>query len=146
MRRTLVVVDVQPYYVDDGAPYMDRIVKLILQFKEYGNPIILLEYGFDQAGTVKVVKDAVGAYRHCVTVRKDGLCGGREVIEECEGHQWPLDFLLCGVAYNCCVQETADTLAEQYLVEVALDCTDAGSDGWRGGPRVIVTRQFEEAA
>ena len=146
MLRTLVVVDVQPYYVDDGAPYMDRIIKLILRFKEDGNPIILLEYGFDHEGTVKVVRDAVGAYKHCVTVHKDGLCGGEEVVAECEGHRWPLDFLLCGVAYNCCVQETADTLAEQYPVEVALDCTDAGSDGWRGGPRVVVTRRFEEAA
>ena len=142
--KTLVVVDMQPFYVISGWRYTDRIIKLIRQFKDAGNPIILLEFG--GANTIKKIRNAVGSYKKWMPVKKDDLSGSKEVIKECKFHLWPLDFLLCGVSYDCCVQETADALVKQYPVEVALDCTDAGSDCWHGDQLVIVTRLFDEAA
>lgn len=145
MRRTLVVVDMQLWEFNTEL-CADRVAELIRRFRAAWDPIIILEYK-GSGSTIPPVMDAVKGYDHWTVVEKENYNGGDEVLEACEANGWPLDFLLCGVSYKCCVEQTADNLAGLYPVEVALDCTDAGGgDEWRGGRLVEVTRRFEEAA
>lgn len=141
MKKTLVVVDMQIF--EPGAKKcLGRVIKLIRRFKAAGNPIIVLQYE-GSGSTIQSVLDMVKNYRRWALVPKEDYGGGREVLKKCRARRWPLDFVLCGVAYDCCVQETADTLVEEAPVEVVLDCTDAAAnDLWKGDSKVNVTKRF----
>lgn len=149
MQQTLVVVDMQVF--DTRSDYCaDRVVELTRRFREAGDPIVILEYN-GSGSTIPSIMDAVegytdGVYDLWTVAEKDFYDGSEEVLKKCNGHGWPLDFLVCGVSYKWCVQRTADALSLLHPVEVALDCTDAGDNEWGGGSRVNVTRRFEEAA
>ena len=145
MHRTLVVVDMQVFEKSTGH-CLGRVVELVRQFREAGDPVVLLEYK-GSGNTVAAVRDAVAGYGRCATVAKDDFDGGREVLDACRANGYPPDFVVCGVAHHCCVMHTANTLAAKHPVEVALDCTDADENyEWEGNPRVEATRRFEEAA
>ena len=145
MRRTLVVVDMQ-IFENRTKLCADRVAELIRRFRAAGDPIIILEYR-GSGSTIPPVMDAVEGYDHWTVVEKEDYNGGEEVLEACGRDLWPLDFLVCGVSYKWCVEQTADHLSGLHPVEVALDCTDAGDDDeWKGGRLVKVTRRFEEAA
>ena len=149
MQRTLVVVDMQIFDTRSGY-CADRVVELIRRFREAGDPIVILEHN-GSGSTIPSIMDAVEGYAEGIfdlwtVIEKDFYDGSGEVLKKCNGSAWPLDFLVCGVSYKWCVQRTADTLATLHPVEVALDCTDAGDNEWKGSSLVKVTRQFEEAA
>lgn len=144
MCRTLVVVDMQ-LFENRTECCDDRIVELIHRFRKVGDPIVILEY-CGSGSTIPPIMTALEGYDRWVVTEKENYNGSEEVLETCEINGWPLDFLLCGVSYKCCVEQTADSLAGLYPVEVALDCTDAGENEWKGGSLVEVTRRFDEAA
>lgn len=145
--RTLVVVDMQPYYVDPKAPYIDRVIELISWFRADGSPIIFVEFGYGGGKTVEAVRDTVRRYGNHVTVVKRGIDGGREVLDACRIHGFPTDFVVCGVSVTCCVMDTSDTLVEDRPVEVVMDCTDADdTEQWKGDDRVKANRWFTKEA
>lgn len=142
--RTLVVVDMQNGYVTRGAPYMKRVIELVLRFRANGWPIILVEF---EGETIKSVRNTVKNYDNCATVQKHRASGGKAVLEACSEYGYPTDFVVCGVSVCCCVRSTANTLVEEHPVEVAVDCTDAyEEEQWGGDNRVKANKWFTKEA
>ena len=125
MRRTLVVVDMQPRFVNSEAEYINRTIELIRWFMIGGNPIIFVESAFGEGKIIKAVKDTVKGYGNHVTVNKRSNDGSWQVWDACLEHGFPIDFVVCGVYYDCCVMETSYALAKRFSVEVVMDCTDS---------------------
>ncbi len=132
--KTLVVIDMQKYYLDgnriiyDIVPAICSLIQYAIQNKW---PIIIVESdGMDK--TIKEITDITDGYPHETTVIKNEYNGGPEVIQCLNEHpSWSLNLLVCGIYGDYCVSATVKGLfVESELVEidVVADAVYSSSD------------------
>lgn len=140
MQPTLVIVDMQSEF--EAAMNPDVVVGVtqeILKAKEYGSPIILLEYegcGRSHHGFLNLLKN----YRRKASVKKVDDDGSTEVIRTIRRRCFnPFHIRVCGVNSDACVQDTVVGLLHKLThtkVEVVKQaCGTAGLFSWRKFPK-----------
>ncbi|KKN91199.1 hypothetical protein LCGC14_0220670 [marine sediment metagenome] len=122
--RTLVIIDMQTDFYDK-----DEIIPNICSLIQYARQkiwaIIVVEYE-GRGNTDDAIIQALDEYPHKETVYKQGMDGGKKVLDCINSHpSWPLDLLVCGIYGHACVPETVSGLFKSSdLVEISV-VTDA---------------------
>jgi len=107
MNRTLIIVDMQDYFVDrNERRIIPAVLKLIQYAKSNGWGIIVLE--FDGCGkTIKEIAEKIKKYEHLVNILKYSEDGGEEILHFTNNNpRWSKDFVICGVYGDMCVAGT----------------------------------------
>lgn len=147
-QRTLVVVDVQPGFLDGRhEAFLQSVEGLILEARAAGGPIIFLEYEGRFGPTYRQLQKLVEGYEErSKRVTKGHWSGAREVTDTCNKYGFGRGiFRVCGVYTDQCVSYTVKDLAAAFprsLVEVVpaacrsyqQACKGADSDGWADFP------------
>ena len=122
--KTLVVINMQEHFVSPNARHiLPTVCELIEQAKQNNWAIILVQLVYGKGTNIcKKILDAVEGYPHLAFVSKNGMDGGKQVLD-CLRHspKWSLDLLVCGVFGDQCVAATVEgLLCGSDLVEVSV--------------------------
>jgi nicotinamidase-related amidase len=116
--RTLVVVDIQSYFVKDvHRQFIEGVESLVRSAIALGWSIILLEFRPTETygATWQRIIDLLKGYDRWDTAYKGQPDGSTEVQQLCHKNQYTIEgFVVCGVYTDQCVLETVTGLASKY--------------------------------
>lgn len=137
MRPTLVIVDMQHEFEAALDPnVVVGVTYEIIQAKEYGSPIVIVEYdGFGRSHDAffSILKN----YRRKAVIKKNDDDGSNEVIRALKRRRFnPFHLRVCGVNSDACVLATVegllDKLSQSKIEVVKRACgTDHRGFTWR---------------
>ena len=137
-RKTLVIVDMQPYFEASNCKRtQDEIIRLIDEAKKNDDYIIILEYALDEEWgdrTHDSIINAIGMYDKCFTGLKEDDDGSDVVDDIVTSHCLKTnDMIVCGVNAHACVKSTALGLSNRYqsVTVVGKACNDPYKDPFR---------------
>lgn len=118
----------QTFFIHSTDEVVPPVCALATEWMNASRPIVLVEYE-DSGPTVQPLLDLITGYEHLAIVEKACANGAPQVLEACCSRAFNQSkFVVCGVAYGCCVAATARELAVLNTaaeVTVRVDCTDA---------------------
>lgn len=127
---TLVVIDIQPQFMDSAKYILGSVGREMLLAMEREMAILLVEY--DGQGET-LLRPLVENYRRCRVATKASDGGATEVRAALRKHNLPRTWLrVCGVNTDCCVYRTVSELKNP-IIEIAEKACFSNWD-FSGGP------------
>lgn len=140
--RTLVVVDMQNFFINDIIEMRDSDLQLpmVNEFRDalihntttavrcWRNndwPIVFVQYK-TRGGTHNAIRAPAKGYKKAYTLIKDNDNGGEELVGLVRREKLPRDAVFCGVNLDCCVHDTCHTyysFESDKNVEILDECT-----------------------
>ena len=121
----LVLIDLQPAFLDDENPIIGAVISEIRSAKKKGQPIIVVELeGYGR--TYGCVMDLLWGYERKIVVSKQHRDGSSSIIDALEkmGVQNCSSMVICGVYLDQCVYETAASISNKgFSVSIVAEAT-----------------------
>jgi nicotinamidase-related amidase len=133
--KTLIVIDMQPYFETVDKETTHEVVKLIKRAKRYKWPIILVKYdlgGEEGEEIVEEIWEAATATDNWILVEKCDNDGSEEIIDIADQSNISLaKCVVCGVNTDACVEATVEGLSKglpDSVIEVVASACNTWDD------------------
>jgi len=155
MNQILIVVDMQPYYLNyypslkqKYLKVLDNVVATMQCAISHRIPIIILEHKFRGPSHAKI-RQLASYYDKCSFKQKLNISGVVQIEEVISQKNYsPQKFYICGVYYGVCVLQTALDVKANYpkipLSVIKNACNDDPQyDNWYLGENIQIDAMFQ---